>query len=313
MRLLKLLEIFIRYTDENHPLSLQEIMTLLQIDVNRKTLYKDIQLLNTLGFEIIIIKGSVMKYYLLNHPLETIDVKIIGDALRTIHYLPSHKINTIMDKLYQLISVYNAKSIQMTQYSPNDTYQNTQLIYHLDTLQHAIAKNQAVSFKYFDRDLSNNIQYRRQNQFYELIPYHLILKQGYYYCVFYSNHYENYSNYRIDRMAQLSILPGTVIKKPFDINRYINTSFNMFVGKQEHVIIRFDNSVYPIVVDRFNDDFIISEKKEAYFIAHFNITLSDSFFSWVTQFSNKATLIGPHHVQEKFKIFLQTILNAYHD
>ena len=79
-RLLKLLNIFIKYTDEEHFLSMQDIITLLEqedIFVSRKAIYDDIKVLRENGYDIEIIKGKQMKYHLLNHTFDLIEAKLI--------------------------------------------------------------------------------------------------------------------------------------------------------------------------------------------------------------------------------------------
>ena len=55
-RLLKLLELLIRYTDMDHKLSISELCDLLSDEginvANRKTLYDDFRLLSKMGYEI---------------------------------------------------------------------------------------------------------------------------------------------------------------------------------------------------------------------------------------------------------------------
>ena len=78
LKLLYLLEILRDYSDENTYLSVKELTTLLlkkEIIVERKTLYKDIELLQDYGFNIVVEKnGRVNIYALVEREFELWDV-----------------------------------------------------------------------------------------------------------------------------------------------------------------------------------------------------------------------------------------------
>lgn len=66
-KLLILRDIFLEKTDENHPLTIQELITELSrygISVERKTLYDDINTLTTYGLDIVVAKKSSRKHIL---------------------------------------------------------------------------------------------------------------------------------------------------------------------------------------------------------------------------------------------------------
>lgn len=314
LRLLILLEIFIKYSDENHYISLKDIMYYLEnkgISVERKVIYNDIKLLNSLGYEIEIIKGKIMKYHLLNHPIESVEAKLIYDSLNSMNFISKEKTNKIIDSIFNQISIYQKKKIIKNSYIPNKTILNKNFLYILDSLQNAIENDKYVSFKYFDITLGKNKQYRKQKSDYTLIPYSLVLIQQNYYCIFYSEHYKSFSNYRVDRIDELQILEKQAIKIPFEIDKHIQKSFNMFSGLKELIKVEFKNDVFHRIVDKFGYDFTILEKKENSFIASFNISVSNSFFSWITQFGEDAIILSPKNVVDDFKSFLNTLINMY--
>lgn len=314
IRLLKLLEIFIKYSDDNHFLSLREILSLLEeenIKTERKTLYDDIKLLNSLGYEIEIVKGKIMKYHLLNHPLEEIEAKIIYDAINATNFLTDEKALIINNKILNLLSIYQKEAIIKSSNINKNHIVNKNTLFTINELQNAINNDKYVSFKYFDINIKKEKKYRKQKQDYTLIPYALVLIQQNYYCIFYSDHYKGFANYRVDRIDNLKILTKNAIKTPFDINDYLNKSFNMFSTNRESITVEFDNEVYKLVTDKFGYDLLITAKKENSFIVNFNIAVNHNFYSWLLQFHKNAKIISPDYVVNNFKSFLQSVIDIY--
>ena len=66
-RILILLDILMKKTDEDHPLNAREIIDIMatqDILCDRKTIYEDIEALNLCGYDIISTKGSKSGYFL---------------------------------------------------------------------------------------------------------------------------------------------------------------------------------------------------------------------------------------------------------
>ena len=106
-RILALIEIFRRYSDENHHLKYSEIVSLLKdrdIDLTcRQTLYSDIKILNDFGYNIEYDDG----YYLLDDPFYLSEIKLLIDSLNSLIELDDYLINNISNKLYSFVSLYD--------------------------------------------------------------------------------------------------------------------------------------------------------------------------------------------------------------
>mgnify|MGYP001522161435 CR=1 FL=1 len=81
LKLLTLLEIFVRETDEKHPISVPRMVELLKergIVAERKSVYDDIQTLNEMPdtpFEIVQQRGRGGGYYMVDAPYELAELK----------------------------------------------------------------------------------------------------------------------------------------------------------------------------------------------------------------------------------------------
>ena len=106
LKLLYLLEILRDYSDENTYLSVKELTTLLlkkEIIVERKTLYKDIELLQDYGFNIVVEKnGRENIYALVEREFELAEVKMLIDVIQASKFLTVKKITRLDFKIEEI-------------------------------------------------------------------------------------------------------------------------------------------------------------------------------------------------------------------
>ena len=121
LKLLYLLEILRDYSDENTYLSVKELTNLLlnnEIVVERKTLYKDIELLQDYGFNIVVEKnGRENIYALVEREFELAEVKMLIDVIQASKFLTAKKSRDLILKLKKLVSKKQAQKIQRQVYS----------------------------------------------------------------------------------------------------------------------------------------------------------------------------------------------------
>ena len=121
LKLLYLIEILRDYSDENTYLSVKELTSLLlkkEIVVERKTLYKDIELLQDYGFNIVVEKnGRENIYALVEREFELAEVKMLIDVIQASKFLTAKKSRDLILKLKKLVSRKQAQKIQRQVYS----------------------------------------------------------------------------------------------------------------------------------------------------------------------------------------------------
>ena len=144
LKLLYLLEILRDYSDENTYLSVKELTTLLlkkEIIVERKTLYKDIELLQDYGFNIVVEKnGRENIYALVEREFELAEVKMLIDVIQASKFLTVKKSRDLILKLKKLASKKQAQKIQRQVYSfEENKYINENIYYNVDAIHNAIA------------------------------------------------------------------------------------------------------------------------------------------------------------------------------
>ena len=117
LKLLTLLEIFVRETDEKHPISVPRMVELLKergIVAERKSVYDDIQTLNEMPntpFEIVQQRGRGGGYYMVDTPFELAELKLLVDAVYASKFITARKSKVLIEKLGQFTSRYRQEEL----------------------------------------------------------------------------------------------------------------------------------------------------------------------------------------------------------
>lgn len=94
LKILYLYDILLKKTDEEHPISMPEIVRELGdygISAERKALYEDIEALRTYGLDIISIRGKKTGYYIGSRDFELPELKLLADAVSSSRFLTEKK------------------------------------------------------------------------------------------------------------------------------------------------------------------------------------------------------------------------------
>ena len=192
---------------------------------------------------------------------------------------------------------------------------NENIYYNVDRLHVAIAENKQVSFKYFDYDIKKEKKYRKNGDLYFVSPYALSWDDENYYLITFSEKYNDFTHYRVDRMTNIEIVDQPRVILPddeyFNIADYTKKVFNMFGGAEEIVKISFDNSLVNAVIDRFGKDITLEKVDENNFAVRINVAISSTFFAWIFQFGSKVKILSSEDVIKKYKCHLQDTIEQY--
>ena len=189
-RILALIEIFRRYSDENHHLKYSEIVSLLKdrdIDLTcRQTLYSDIKILNDFGYNIEYDDG----YYLLDAPFYLSEIKLLIDSLNSLIELDDYLINNISNKLYSFVSLYDEKYLRTLSFSSK--HKKSSLLNHLEFIIEAIKNHCAIII---------TTRYNKDEK--EIFPLFLHRENNHYYFYYHYPYSNKVYHYRFDTIKDL--------------------------------------------------------------------------------------------------------------
>ena len=305
-RLLLILELLYKNTDENNPISTVEITEYLEnkgITIDRKTLATDLKLLKDMDYDIVTIKSSPNKYFWGNRTFEIPELKMLIDAVSSSRFIPKKKSDELIKKLVSLAS--ENQSIDLDRHiiaTGRAKADNKQIYYIVDTISDAINQGKKIQFKYTEYNGKKEKVFRHDGEVYTLSPYVLYWNEDYYYVVGYSDKHESVSAFRVDRLYRPSIMDDAAVKKPkgFNVDDYADKIFKMYDGDEVMVELECQNELMKYIVDRYGIDVETEVNTEETFIANVPANLSPTFFAWVFQFAGKMKIVGPAAATEAY-------------
>ena len=317
LKLLYLAKIFFEKTDENHHITMSEIISELEkydIQAERKSLYDDFEQLNIFGMDICKTRGKIPGYFNASSEFELAELKLLTDAVESAKFISQKKSIELISKIEKLTSIHNAKKLQRQVYVANRVKTlNEHIYYNVDKIHDAITENKKIAFKYFDYTIEKEKKYRKNGELYVESPISLMWDDENYYLVAYNSKHNAFIHYRVDRMEKISMCDeermGT--EKDFDPASYARKTFSMFSGEEKLVKMRFDNSLINVVFDRFGMDITPFRDGDSNFIITANVSVSHQFFGWIASLGGRAEIISPEDVKNEFIKMLDNVIKSY--
>lgn len=319
IKLLKVFEILRHESDEDSPLTTNEILFKLKelgICCDRRTLYSDINLLNACGYEIVKVRSKRNKYYVLNREFDIPELKILIDAVHAAPFITEKKSDVLIGKIAALAGQYRAGLLKQDIVCFGTAkHTNEKIFYHIDTINNCILSDKKVSFLYFDYGTDGARIYRKEGKRYAVNPVSLVFSNDNYYLVCYSDKYENISDYRVDRMDEVKEeaeeITDSPVRNRFDKNKFRRQVFSMFVGEPAEVEIVAENDLTNVIIDKFGENIKMTPCGGNCFQINVKVQPSPTFYSWCCAFGNKLKVISPQSVIDEIKSHIAAVSENY--
>lgn len=317
LKLLHIQQMLHEKSDEEHIITVPEIIEELArcgIQVERKTVYSDLEALKDYGLDILTRKGRSAGYYLASRAFDLAELKLLADAVASAKFITEKKSTDLIGKIGQLSSRYESRQLQRTVIVHNRVKTlNEHIYYNVDKINNAIADRRQIEFRYFDYDLDKKKSYRRDGAIYTISPYALFWDDENYYAIGFYDRYNTISNFRVDRMENVCVSDAQV-RDPagFDVPAYAKKIFSMFTGEEERVTLRMKNELINVVFDKFGKDVFVRKLEDGeHFQISVPIVVSSSFYGWLFQFGGKAAIVSPEHVAKGYAEQARAILESH--
>lgn len=319
IRLLKIWELLKAESDEERPLTTNEIISALKKDgitCDRRTLYDDICTLTDNGYDIQTRRGVANEYCVLDRSFDVPELHILMDAVQAAGFITEKKTAELVNKIANLAGSYRAQLLKRNVVKFNTTKHRNEVIYYsVDAICAAIAGGKKVSFKYFDYNADGERVYRKNGATYTVNPLATVFVQDNYYLVCYDDKHGNAVNYRIDRMDKVETCEQDVVKSKisenFDVSEHRRQTFSMYRGEAAVVSFEADDSLTDAIFDKFGETVSVKNAGCNKISFSAEVQLSPTFFAWCCGFGNRLKIISPEHVAQEYKDYLSQILSVY--
>ena len=318
LKLMKLLEILMRETDEEHGLSMPMIISKLEeqgISAERKSIYDDFFALEQLGFSVCRTETRPPMYKLEGKIFELAELKMLVDAVQASKFITAKKSREIIEKLEKFTSLYNARELSRRVYVDDRVKTvNHSSIYSIDTIHCAINNAKKLSFKYFDYDGEKKKVFRHNGAPYIVSPYSLMWDDEKYYLVGYDENENIIKNFRVDKMQDVNLVDEPAVKDEkhdkFNPADYSKKIFGMYGGREELVTIECREKLAGVMIDRFGTEPVFI-KTDFGFKFSLRVMISPNFYAWILGFGNDVRIISPQEIRNEFVEKLKEILQNY--
>ena len=317
--LLSLQEILLQNTDEQHPMTAQQLQDALAdrgYACERKAIYRHLAALSEIGLDLLRSQTEPRGYYVASRDFELPELRLLIDAVQSSRFISLKKSEELIEKLSRLASRSEAqqirKGLHMRGFSKTD---NERVYYTLDAIYRAIGANRRVTFRYFEYTPERKKRYRNEGEPYCVSPYAIVWDDEKYYLQAYHEKYDAISSFRVDRMEETAVsdLPRLKTEEyaDYDPSRRSKTSFDQFSGKPTTVIADFRNRLAGSVIDRFGDAVEMRAADAEHFTATFSVEVSPWFLSWLFGFGDEVKVRAPRELVDRYCDSLEQVRRLY--
>ena len=305
-RLLALRDYLYKYTDEQHPVSTQELideMTRQGYPGNRKTIKDDIDVLNKFGMDIITNVSRGNSFYMASREFEIPELKLLVDAVSSSRFISAARSEQLIGKLTAMASEYEKEQITPRIFTGDRIKANNPHLYYVvDMLIQAIQNKKKVRFQYGEFDADKHKVLRNDGEIYINSPYGCLWNDDFYYLVGYSEKREKVVTFRVDRIVDLEIMDDDIIPEPadFDMSDYAKIVIEMFDGEPQEVELLCDNELMKSVIDKFGENIKTERVSYEQFKAVVNVSTSKTFYAWCFRFAEQMKIVGPENVKNTY-------------
>lgn len=290
------------------------------IECERKSIYKDIEVLMDYGMDIIKTRTPKNGFFLGTRPFETAEVRLLLDAVQSADFITKRKTGLLLEKIEAFVSNAEADKLKKQVYIDNrHKCSNEEIYYTIDALDTAIKNEKKVYLKYSRRRLNDKFAALKETKEFILSPYALVWSDDHYYLIANNEKYPDFMHLRLDRIRSATITEEPVrpfqeiceYKTYFDVADYASKKFNMFSGQSEMADLLCSKDILEEILDRFGENANLRKADDDHFILHSEMTANEGLASWIMQFGGKIKVLAPQSLAELVKNKAEEICRLY--
>ena len=306
---------------QDHPVRAAELLAMLEhqhnIICDRKTVYSDIAALQDYGVDIVSLPGKNGGYYIASRNFELPELKLLIDAVQSSRFLTEKKSRELIEKLCRECSMYDAQLMRRdVLVSGRVKSMNETIYYNVDTIQEAIGQNKQITFRYFDYGVTKERIFRHDGLVYVADPLSLVRNDENYYLVAFDERDRVNKNFRIDKMADITISDEprdkACLESRFNPAEYSNKVFGMYGGREELVTLECRERLSGVIIDRFGREPSLI-KCDFGFRVSLRVMISPNFFAWVLGFGKDMRIVAPEAIRREMLERLRDTMEVYNE
>ncbi|MCQ2487195.1 MAG: WYL domain-containing protein [Clostridia bacterium] len=324
LKTLRLMDILTEHTDEDHPMPANEICERLVADgiaAERKSIYKNIDVLNDYGLDIVKVTTPKKGYFLGERDFQEVEAKLMADAIQSASFISAKKSNELVEKIQSCFSVYQRATLNNTVFiDKSKKTTNEQIYIFIDAINRAISHNKMVEITYKKREIIAG-KPNDATRILVVSPYATMWFADHYYLICNHKDHDNFMHLRIERIIKVrereeDRKPLKKIYPPysngFDTADYASKIFEGFSGEIQTVTLRCAPELYETIYDHFGDNLrVVKIYEDNSFIARVDVAVSKGFEDWLLKFGTGIKVEEPGTLADRVKKRATEITDMY--
>ncbi len=313
-----ILEILRTYSDENHALTQQEIIKLLDknygMECDRRSVKSNVLSLKEMGYDISMEKG----YKLLSREFDDAELRILIDSVLFSKSISTRQARELIEKIRSMASNYfKAKVSHVSNLPELNRTTNKQAMYSLDVINDAISDHKQICFTYNDIGTDFKLHARREKE-YVVNPYQIVANNGKFYLISNSDNHEDVAHFRIDKMTDVRML--TTKAKPMKQVKGLENGLNlpkhmaehiyMFNGESDIVKLKTTADMMSQLVDWFGTEFSIMRQEGNEITVRVKCNLKAMEY-WALQYGPYVEVLSPESLREQLRKHIRAMAKKY--
>lgn len=318
LALIRIWQIFHKYSDCDHPLTQEDIAKHLESDygivIERKAISRNISLLKEADVDI---ESRRAGSYLNSREFDDSELKLLIDSVLCSQHISPHYSSDLIEKLCGLSNKYfrsHVKNIH-TVGDWNKT-ENQALFLNIEMVDVAIEEGKQLQYDYNKYGLDKKLH---KSSVQCVTPYQLILHNQKYYLMVHNTYWDDIVFHRLDRISNMQLYdkPAKPIREVqgyengIDYKKIASTMPYMYTDEPERIQLLASVGIIDQVIDWFGKDVKI-EKTDNENQVRVSLKASPSAMEhWAMQYLNYVEVIAPKHLREQIKENLENGLGKY--
>lgn len=315
--IMRIYQILDEYSDEEHPLTQQNIIDILERDYDipceRKAVGRNVSYLKEMGFDI---ESTANGTYLASRKLENAELRLLIDSVLASRNVNSTHSEQLINKLIAL-GGRNFKSHVKHVYSVKewDKSDNKAFFYNIDVIDEAIEQGKKISFNYNKIGLDKKLHVSKPHVG---SPYQMLLHNQRYYLMMFDEMFDEVGFYRMDKITDIEVLDDDAkplrenigFEKGIDYKRIATSLPYMYNDAPVAITLKCWVGMADTLYDWFGTNFTAKKLDDKYFVATI-VASEKAMLYWVLQYNRNVEVLSPLSLRENVVAKLKKTLALY--
>lgn len=303
-------------TDAEHGLSMRQIIERLEqygIKAERKSVYRDIEVLREFGCDIRSYQKNPMEYALIRRQFKLPELMLMVDAVQSSKALTARQSTALVTNIKLLASDHERALLERRIHVPGRIKTKADSVFgNVDVIHEAMRLRRKVEFAYYRRNVEGGRYETRGGKPHVVTPVEIAYANGFYYLTAWDDDHSNMVEYRLDRMGKVRVSDiqssrnAEIDHHVYDEDKY--ECFGRFGGEEVTARLEVRADKVEIVLDRFGDGAEVSKVDDETAKAFVKVCKSEQFFGWIAGMGNTVKIAGPKSLVDEYKNYLKSLL-----